>query len=442
MLSPSKYGVEMPAIKHRFGDRTKNEIYRSPMQGKIKFSFYVFERRPGVSLLTKAQKELLNQHSVYVLRDGIRVYPFGEQEHDWLELGKRRSQEKAGWYYSYNDIIGFVYITGKDNPRLKDTSSRFGIMDVEGAYDDFRALLLGSLNIMKSESDLDKKRFDLVSQPNISAAKDVLKSAFTNFIKIASKQTNLELLDAGKALVSAYDENHRIIDERLQTYQDLAGLGLAVEKSSHDALLNLSRTMASVRELQKLLTGPCLSLEVATKINDISEAMAIVYNELQVIQPLFRTARRVAVDVDLLETCEKAIRYFSSDLSKGHIGYQLIGKENKLTIKSPKGILLQVLINLIDNAIFWLNESRSNDKKIVIRIDAQRRNIVVADNGVGIASELSDIVFEAFFTRRAEGRGLGLHISKELLARIGASISLAFSGRNHILPGANFLIQF
>ena len=135
----------------------------------ISFSFYVYDLRPKSQVLNKRQKDFINTHNVFVFRDGIRVYPFDEKDYDWLELSQRRATEKAGWYYNVNQIIGFVYITGKGNPKLKDTTSRYGMMDVDGAYQDFQALTLGALNAMKAESDLDIFKDEIVKKQNCNS---------------------------------------------------------------------------------------------------------------------------------------------------------------------------------------------------------------------------------------------------------------------------------
>ena len=55
---------------------------------------------------------------------------------------------------------------------------------------------------------------------------------------------------------------------------------------------------------------------------------------------------------------------------------------------------MQILINLMDNSIFWLNDKRNQQIKneIIIRIDANKNEIVFSDNGIGISSEIEDLI--------------------------------------------------
>jgi signal transduction histidine kinase len=442
LLKRDSYSFSAPAVKNRFlVNKDGKKLIRIPQQGDISFSFYVYDLRPKSQVLNKRQKDFINTHNVFVFRDGIRVYPFGEKDYDWLELSQRRATEKAGWYYNVNQIIGFVYITGKGNPKLKDTTSRYGMMDVDGAYQDFQALTLGALNAMKAESDLDIAKDEIVKKQNLPSASDNLKIAYASLTNEIIKENNPRLLETANQFLQTYDRHSALINERLETYEDLAGLGLAVEKSSHDAIMVLGKLFGTMRDLRLAIERKgCLQPPIDGLLEDMKGAVDIVYNEMQIIQPLFRQSRRTKSIVNVKEVVEKTIRYFRHDLS-GDINVD-IQTQGDLLIHTAQGLVLQVLINLIDNAIFWLKEKGPSDKKILIRVNGFSQTVLVADNGIGIDSELSQPIFEAFFSRKDSGRGLGLYIVRELLARIGASITLVNGAAEKALPGANFLIQF
>ncbi|RYE14133.1 MAG: hypothetical protein EOP45_20095, partial [Sphingobacteriaceae bacterium] len=203
--------------------------------------------------MNKTQQDFVKSHSVFVFRDGIRVYPFGERGYDWLELSRRRAQVKAGWYYSDSQIIGFVYITGKKNPKLKDTTSRYGLMDIDGAYDDFQALLVGTLNAMKVESDLDIERVRLLKKQATGSTSIKLDNAYKALTKEVAETGNTKLIESVEEFKTSFDKNSAILKERIETYEDLAGLGLAVEKSSHDAIMILRRTFGTIEDLRSTL---------------------------------------------------------------------------------------------------------------------------------------------------------------------------------------------
>ncbi|HBV9990913.1 TPA: sensor histidine kinase, partial [Klebsiella aerogenes] len=86
---------------------------------------------------------------------------------------------------------------------------------------------------------------------------------------------------------------------------------------------------------------------------------------------------------------------------------------------------LPVFINVIDNAIYWLNtqrESDNPDKKIILA--TQENALTISNNGPAIPTIDRERIFEFSFSRKDSGRGMGLYISKETLNRDGFDIRL------------------
>lgn len=67
--------------------------------------------KPDKTILNEDLKKFIKENFVFVLRDGVRVYPYGEKGIDWLNLDKLRSTYRAGQFISYNDLTGFIYIS-------------------------------------------------------------------------------------------------------------------------------------------------------------------------------------------------------------------------------------------------------------------------------------------------------------------------------------------
>jgi len=103
--------------------------------------------------------------------------------------------------------------------------------------------------------------------------------------------------------------------------------------------------------------------------------------------------------------------------------------------------VLQILINLIRNAKYALDEVKRTDKQITISIHAINErsvHIVVADNGIGISPENLTRVFAHGFTTREEGHGFGLHSGALAARSMGGSLSVASAGTGH---GAAFTLE-
>lgn len=103
--------------------------------------------------------------------------------------------------------------------------------------------------------------------------------------------------------------------------------------------------------------------------------------------------------------------------------------------------VLQILINLIRNAKYALDEVKRTDKEIMISIRPAEKNmvaIVVADNGIGISAENLTRIFVHGFTTREEGHGFGLHSGALAARSMGGSLSVASEGVGH---GAAFTLE-
>jgi signal transduction histidine kinase len=113
-----------------------------------------------------------------------------------------------------------------------------------------------------------------------------------------------------------------------------------------------------------------------------------------------------------------------------------------LIARTTDAVLLQVFINLFDNALYWL-KTVDYKREILISINGNDQRVIFSDNGPGIKPDDENYIFEAFYSGKGEeGRGLGLYIARQLLDRYDYSISLAEFSKDTLLKGANFVLEF
>lgn len=94
-------------------------------------------------------------------------------------------------------------------------------------------------------------------------------------------------------------------------------------------------------------------------------------------------------------------------------------------------LTVRLLANLVDNA-------RKAGDGVRVRIEAGEAAIEVVDDGPGIAPEHRESVFEAFFTTRPQGTGLGLTMARKLARVQGWDLELGDGGLGPAARGARF----
>ena len=115
---------------------------------------------------------------------------------------------------------------------------------------------------------------------------------------------------------------------------------------------------------------------------------------------------------------------------------EIICNADDLTWFVPKGVLLHVFYNLINNSLYWIDIRRkraqsdrsyahSGPDAIMIE-EYGVDGIVVYDTGTGVSKSMEDILFEPLQSGKplSEGRGMGLYIVRKLLESFGGEIEL------------------
>jgi two-component system, sensor histidine kinase and response regulator len=132
----------------------------------------------------------------------------------------------------------------------------------------------------------------------------------------------------------------------------------------------------------------------------------------------------------LHELCAIAIRSLmrKADNKHQHITQEINPFELEIE-SSPKGVL-QVLKELLENAIKFTPEGGSIELRVTALPDEAAVSIVVADNGIGMSEDQLASIFRPFaqgdqsLARRFEGLGLGLAYVREMVTRLGGTIAV------------------
>jgi signal transduction histidine kinase len=136
---------------------------------------------------------------------------------------------------------------------------------------------------------------------------------------------------------------------------------------------------------------------------------------------------------ELLPLAERSVALVQDKATARNVQLDVVGVKGAQA--SADGLQIeQVLTNLLLNAI----EASPESGKVFVRItdSDETVDVAVSDGGHGIPDDIRDHVFDAFFTTRPEGTGLGLSVSRELVAAHGGTLTFTTSP-----GGTTFLIR-
>lgn len=157
------------------------------------------------------------------------------------------------------------------------------------------------------------------------------------------------------------------------------------------------------------------------------------------MQQNFATASGIEESVDLEELLEDSLRINMSAFTRHTIEViRVIDQVPPVILDKHKA--LQILVNLVSNAIHACNDSEHTDKCLTVRLRKEDAciKLSVTDNGVGIAAENISRIFNHGFTTRKDGHGFGLHSGALTAKELGGSLRVQSDG---IGLGATFTLE-
>lgn len=137
-------------------------------------------------------------------------------------------------------------------------------------------------------------------------------------------------------------------------------------------------------------------------------------------------------NVDLVLFVESLKDYIVPDCEKKEVSFIVENSQNLEKFVCDKGMLFQVLLNLLRNGVQAVPQSG------IVKLKMSEANlgllISVEDNGEGISEDSKDKIFQPFFTTKSTGSGLGLAIVNRYIEAHAGTIKVI----NSDLGGAKF----
>jgi len=440
----SKKKGEEKVLIVKDSDFILREPIRNPLVGSFEFEFRIWNRDDDsikklaseIGAKTKNIKSDLNDLAgISIYRDGFRVAPYGNKNDDWLRLDFRRVNNPT-MRLSNNQIVGYVSVGLDENPELKDQSNREGIIESQ-AFIDLKEYIKNILN------QVEQKRYEERPREENKENSQSLYSSFS--IEPISKlvQDKLPNDKDAKDIVlkteATIKQGLTKIQEVLSRYRRLSILGQLIDVVLHDGNNFLARIDSENNLLLKEVSKKDIDLNIVKqRIKNINEERKVLAQLFKRIEPFGGRKRGRPKDIYLEDSINNVFALYQNDLNKLNI--EFIPLETKNQVRIDEGELQMIFVNLLQNSIYWL-ESVDTDRKIEVSIerDEDVLSIIFSDSGPGIKEGQEQLIFDAYFSTRPDGVGLGLTIVGELITEYNGDFILINNGP---LEGATFKIIF
>jgi signal transduction histidine kinase len=138
------------------------------------------------------------------------------------------------------------------------------------------------------------------------------------------------------------------------------------------------------------------------------------------LRALFSKREFTLESLDLNEAILEVIALSRSDLQRSRVVLQSELADNLPTVTGDRIQLQQVILNLLRNASDAMVDVHDRPRQLLIRThrkDDDRVLVSVRDAGIGIDAQTMDRLFDAFYTTKTDGMGIGLSISRSIIER-------------------------
>jgi nitrogen fixation/metabolism regulation signal transduction histidine kinase len=156
-------------------------------------------------------------------------------------------------------------------------------------------------------------------------------------------------------------------------------------------------------------------------LNELSKGLKIIKKRSYHLTSFVDTYRKLAElplpqksEIDLTEIVNNTLTLFEQEFSSKNI---LVRFESykKHTINADKQQIEQVIINLISNCLYALEQTKKPTIHLEVSQENNRTLLSITDNGIGISDEIKDNIFVPYFTTRKNGSGIGLTLTKSIM---------------------------
>jgi signal transduction histidine kinase len=309
--------------------------------------------------------------------------------------------------------------TTGETKRAAVNASRSALKELRDAIEEVKEDLahrdLGDLRPEQIEEirSTYEQRIDAVALRNaekIGTVRELLTS-ITDGLEQRMEISQLDIAEAMETELQSLREQSDMDEEMVQL-----GLAIAVINHEFEAAIKMIR-----KQLKELRSWAKANEELLPVYLEIRTNFDHLDAHLNLFTPLQRRLYRTKINIKGKEIAHYIKALFSVRLERHHIHLESTQEFLDSTVQSYPSTVYPVFVNLIDNFIFWLKDKQGERE---ITLQCSENAYLIGNNGPPIPKRDMEAIFEKGFSRKPNGRGLGLYISRSVLRKEGMTLSL------------------
>jgi two-component system, LuxR family, sensor kinase FixL len=235
--------------------------------------------------------------------------------------------------------------------------------------------------------------------------------------------------------------NHQRQNMELARVGRVALMGELAASLAHEVNNPIGAMVANASAGQRLIaTGKVEIRELNDLLADIATDGRRAGEIVQSIRNMVRKGKERRSVNEINDTIQDLLQIVHAEAVERNVTVVTEIDSDGCRVMADRVQLLQVLLNLMMNGFEAMSVIRSNARRLIIRAGRNENGeicISVRDSGPGFPGGLVEQLFEAFFSTKAEGTGMGLAIARSIIEAHGGTLS----GENCEDGGACFIVR-
>lgn len=163
--------------------------------------------------------------------------------------------------------------------------------------------------------------------------------------------------------------------------------------------------------------------------NHVKKFIPIIKQEINrtlTIMNDFMEFSKIKLNLDIMDIemlIGEVLNTLDNLINEKNISFEYKNSDEEIYINGDYDRLKQVFINIIKNSIEALDGINNGKINVNYKLLNDKIEINIKDNGIGMDEEVKEKIFEAFYTTKRQGTGLGVSLSKEIIEGHKGTIS-------------------